>query len=116
MAKDTGTGHNSDISIEFDDLVTLLEEMDDKKKAVDEATGKLRSKLKEILDDQEWHKGGLAHIRKIHSMSETERADFLRTFKPLFSVMLENQWNSELQDMLDGLGNEEERAEEGEEE
>lgn len=104
MLDEPQTGHNSNVEIDFDELVQFLEDLDDKKRGVDEANGKLRSAIKQILDDQEWHKQGLAVIRSIHAKSETERADFLRTFKPLFAAMCEGVWDSEMKDMLDGMG------------
>ena len=93
---------NSEITVDAEELQAILDELTDKQKSITEATGALRSKLQEILDDSGWHKGALATIRKIDAMSETARADFLRTFAPMFAAMMEYGWEAEMQDMLDG--------------
>lgn len=107
MSEEAGIGHNSDIDISYDDLKSLLDEAAQTAKAVNEANGAHRSKLKEIIEDQEWNKNAFADIRKIANMSETKRADFLRTFIPLLDVMRDAVWDNELSDLLDGMdGNE----------
>lgn len=100
-------GDNSELTVEFSELVDALSGLTDKKKAVDEATGHLRTKIKSILDQYGWHKAALAEIRKIDGMSPTGRADYLRSFEPLFDAMVENKWRDEQTDMFgDGTGEE----------
>jgi hypothetical protein len=94
-------GDNSAMEIDAGELQQLLDELEGKKKAVAEATGSLRGRLKEILDDTGWHKGALQAIRQIASMSETRRADFLRTFEPMFDALMEHGWRQEMVDLLD---------------
>lgn len=105
MPKDEnpGVGHNSEIEISYDDLKSLLDETAQTAKAINEANGAHRSKLKEIIEDQEWNKTAFGDIRKIANMSETKRADFLRTFIPLLDVMRDAVWDNELSDLLDGV-------------
>jgi hypothetical protein len=97
-------GDNSAIEIDAAELQRLLDELECKKKAVTEATGALRARLKEILDDTGWHKGALQTIRQIASMSETKRADFLRTFEQMFDALMEHGWRQEMVDLLDARG------------
>lgn len=106
-----GVGHNSsDLSIGFEDLRSILADIDDRKTTVGEATGRYRSHLKQILEEQTWNKTALGDILKINRMSETARADYLRTFRALFEVMCVNLWDDELRDMIDKMqeGGEEE--------
>ena len=107
MPKDNtpAAGDNDKLLIEFPELVAFLDELKQKKKAVDEATGSLRARIKAILEDQGFHPQALAMIRQIEAMSESKRADFLRTFDPMFEAMYEGKWAQENRDLLDGLEN-----------
>lgn len=108
MPRDTADiGDNSDIEIGYDDLQAILDRLADKKDAVSEATGRLRSEIKEVIETRGFHKGALAVIRKIEDMSETARADFLRTFDPLFEVMYLGKWKEESANLLDQMDGEE---------
>lgn len=114
-------GHNNPtIDISAKDLLELIREVGDMKDTVTEATGKVGARVKEIVKDNEWHKGAFGLIRKIEAMSQTERNDFLRTFDALYEILMENAWRTELDDLLSGIGDEEpeeseEETEEGEE-
>lgn len=102
-------GHNNpDVSIDYVDLRALLDEVGNTAKAVTEANGRHRSKIKEILEDREWNKTAFGDLRKIDNMSETARADYLRTFVPLLEVMREAKWDAEGEDLLSGLGDDDE--------
>ena len=102
--KDGDIGDNSEIDVDIGELEDFLSDLEDKQKAITEATGKLRATLKGILKDTGWHKGAFATIRKLAALSETERADFLRTFKPLFETMLEQGgWANEMNDLVDQI-------------
>ncbi len=103
---DPQAGDNSVIGVDFSELNKILEELVDKKLSASELSGVLRSRIKEILTDTGWHKGALAQIRSIDAMSETGRVDFLRTFEPMFEVMMQNAWRSEMDDLLAQLEDE----------
>lgn len=92
----------------YQETQRFIDELANKQKTISEATGALRSRLKEILEQTEHHKGAFAMIRKIDGMSQTARADFLRTFEELFDAMMSYKWRDEMRDMLDGTGEEEE--------
>lgn len=94
-------GSNSDLDIEFTEVEDFLSDMNDKQKAVSEATGSLRSHLKSILGNTGWHKRAAGMIREIDGMSETSRADFLRTFEPMMEVMVVKKWRDEASDIFD---------------
>lgn len=93
---------NSEVLIDYDSLEGILSGLSDKKRSVSEASGALRSAIKEVIEEHGWHKGALATIRKIDDMSETARADFLRSFAPMFAAMSEFKWNDELEDLFGG--------------
>lgn len=94
-------GDNSDIEVDYADVQRYLDELAGKQKAIAESMGSLRSRLKEILTNTGWHKSALAQIRTIDAMSETSRADFLRTFEPLFDAMVSKKWRDESTDLLE---------------
>jgi len=95
---------NSQIEVDYDELEQILSSLADKKRTISEASGALRSAIKAVIDDHGWHKGALATIRRIDDMSETARADFLRSFAPLYEAMQEYKWRDELDDLFDGEG------------
>lgn len=97
---DTNIGDNSNLEVDFSDLEQFLEDMANKKKTVSEAAGSLRSHLKGVLEETGWHKKAAAMIRDIDAMSETARADFLRTFEPMFDVMMGKKWRDEAMDIF----------------
>ena len=110
MPKDeTGIGHNLG-EIEYDDIREILDSLSGKKKAVDEANGKLRQALKEVINDRGFHDQAFAVIRKMDAMSETSRADFLRTFDALYGVMKRGKWDQEGSDLLAKIETEEKTA------
>ena len=94
---------SSNLFVEVDgsELQQILDDLGDKKREVDEANGALRAALKEILEDAGWNKKALQAIRQIDAMSETQRADFLRTFKPMFEALYAHGWAFEVQDLVD---------------
>lgn len=94
-------GDNSVDEIEYDELQSLLDDLSDKQRHVTEATGGLRARLKAILDEKGWNKSALGMIRQIENKSETARADFLRTFEPMFDAMVSKKWRDEMHDMID---------------
>lgn len=92
--------------INYDDLNNDIDELSGMAKAVSEANGALRSRLNTILETRGYNKKALAIMRQIDGMSETGRADFLRTFEPMLEAMLECKWRAAMADMLEGLGEE----------
>ena len=97
-------GHNNpDTTITYADLRSILDEVSSTGKEVTEANGAHRSGIKQILEDREWNKTAFADIRKIDNMSETKRADYLRTLQPLLQIMLDAKWAGELDDLLSQL-------------
>lgn len=85
----------------------FLDELANKERAVSEATGSLRSRIGQILKEEAYNKAAFAQIRTIDKMSDTSRADFLRTFYPMFVAMYEDKWRIAAEDMLsDGEGEE----------
>jgi len=94
---------SNDFTVDADALEGFLSELTDLKKSVSESAGDLRSRIKSILDQQGYHKKALAVIRDIEAMSETQRADFLRTFNPMLEAMRSLKWDAEGNDMLEGL-------------
>lgn len=102
-------GHNNpDTTISYADLREILDGVNSTGKEVTEANGAHRSGIKQILEDREWNKTAFADIRKIDNMSETKRADYLRTLQPLLQIMLDAKWSSELDDLLSQLDSENE--------
>ncbi|WP_306150676.1 hypothetical protein [Roseovarius sp. MMSF_3281] len=102
---DGGNAHkNSADNVDYEELQSFLDELGDKQHSVSEATGSLRSRIKGIIDEKGWNNAALATIRTIENKSETARADFMRTFLPMFEAMLEHKWREEMHDMLDGVG------------
>lgn len=93
--------HNSGIDFDLRQTQVWLELLAGLKKAGDESTGKLRAEIKRILDQSGYHAKAFAVLRSIDGMSPTQRADFLRTFKPGFDAFFET-WDIEGRDLLDG--------------
>ncbi len=99
----TEPGDNSIVHIDFDELRTVIDDLANDQTTVSEASGFLRANIKAVIEEKGWHKGALNQIRKIDGMSETARADYLRTFLPMLNVMRQNGWDDDVQDMIDEL-------------
>lgn len=97
--------NSDDFSVDLDTLLADLKLLDSKKDEVSSATGDLRAELKRIQDDRGYHKTALAMIRQLNDMPDSKLADVLRTFVPMFELM-QTQWNSRIQDMLDKMDSE----------
>lgn len=93
---------NSKIDVDHDVLAEVLDKLSNEKREVSESAGKLRSSINGVIEKEGWHKTALAQIRTIDDMSETKRADFLRSFIPMFEALLENRWADQMTDMLSG--------------
>lgn len=83
-------------------LSGVLNELANLKKTVGEAAGSLRQRLNQILENTTWNKRALAHIREIQDMSDTKRADYLRSFEPMFDAMMEHEWRDTMDDLFSG--------------
>ncbi|MAI35056.1 MAG: hypothetical protein CMM07_25740 [Rhodopirellula sp.] len=81
-------------------LDDYFSELKDLKLEVNETNGRLRSRIKAILQTEDWHKGAFADLRKIDNMSQTGRADYLRTFVPGFMAFFKLAWEAEMGDLL----------------
>lgn len=113
----TEIGHNNpDTTITYADLRAILDDVASTGREVTEANGSHRSNIKSILEDREWNKTAFADIRKIDNMSETKRADYLRTMQPLLEIMLEAKWSRELKDLLSQFDAENDGEEESDDE
>lgn len=88
-------------NVEATELNNILDELAGDQKAISEATASLRSNLKSVLKDKGWNKAALAAIRGMHSKSASARADFLRTFDPMYRALLEAKWRDEMHDLVD---------------
>lgn len=93
-------GDNSLLDIDRNEVEQYLEELANKKRGIDEKTGELRARIKEVIESTGWNKKALSDIRKIDAMSDTARADYLRTFLPMLDVMDAAHWKDERVDML----------------
>ena len=96
-------GDNSGINVDASQLNEFLLDLEDKQKTISEATGQLRNAIKTIVVETGWHKGAFGTVRTINKMSETARADFLRTFEPLFEAMMDNSWRGEMRDLIEQI-------------
>lgn len=95
----TKPGDNSELHVDPQDLAKDLDDLRGTKKAIDEANGEHRSSLKDILDRRGYHKGAMSTIRSIDDMSETKRADFMRSFLPMLDALIETRWASDQSDL-----------------
>lgn len=98
---DGNIGNNFNLDVDAGELDGILDELAGMQLSVTEANGSLRARIKEVLESRGWHKTALSMVRQIEDMSETKRADFLRTFEPMFEAMLETKWRAEQRDILD---------------
>lgn len=101
----TGQISNAVDQVDAEELSQILDDLAGGQKAISEATNALRAKLKQVLDDKGWNKVALGMIRSIDAKSETARADLLRTFVPMFEVMMDAKWRDEMHDLVDDAGN-----------
>lgn len=101
MAKKKEPKRSNQFDVDGKELMAEIVELQDMKTTIGEATGSLRSHLKGILDKKGYHSKALAICRDIDAMSETKRADVMRTLIPMMAAMREQKWDAEIKDMLD---------------
>jgi hypothetical protein len=94
------SGKDPELGVTPDEFMKILDNIAGKAAVMGEANGELRSAIKSTLDNYGWHKGALAMIRTIEAMSPTKRADFLRTFDPMFELMYLKKWRDEGRDLI----------------
>ena len=92
---------SNEFEVDTDALIGHLSDLAQSKKAISEKSGELSKQLERINETEGYEAQAMAMIRKIDAMSETKRADCLRTFVPMFEGMLLAKWSDD--DMLDGL-------------
>ena len=97
------SGDNNKFDIDHSTLRGIIDDLARQKLEVGEATGKLRSGIKAVVDEYSMNKKALAVIREFAAMSPTARADCLRSFDVMYNRMYDEEWSKELQDMLDSL-------------
>ena len=97
------SGDNNKFDIDHSTLRGIIDDLSKRKLEVGEATGKLRSDIKTIIDEYSMNKKALAVIREFAAMSPTARADCLRSFDVMYNRMYEKEWGQELQDMIDSI-------------
>ncbi len=105
MPKDTTKIDNQLIEVNIDDLLAEFSQLNQGKKAKDEAVGALRAQIKAILETRGYHKKAFATVRTIADMSDTALADFWRTFKPMLDAYTP-VIDSRIGDMVDKMENE----------
>lgn len=90
----------AELKCTFAEFQSVLSELADGQTQISEATGAQRSKIKSKIENYGWHKGALAQIRAMEAMSSTARADFIRTFEPMFDLMMTKKWKDEMHDLI----------------
>lgn len=88
------------LGLTYGEFTTILSELSNKATSIAEATGTLRSAIKGHLDAKGWHKQALGLVRTVDDMSDTKRADFLRTFLPMLDMMMERKWRNAMADLI----------------
>ena len=97
-----GNLSNETFAVDAEKLDAEIAELADLKRSVSEKNGTLRNRIKQILEVRGYHPKAMKMVRDIDAMSETERADFLRTFEPMFEAMAAHKWRAEAEDLLAG--------------
>ena len=86
----------------LEEIERALKSMIGKSKAVAEATSKLRSNIKAIIERTGWHKKALGDIKTIAAMSPEERVAYLATLEGMLEIM-SPIWHAEVTDLLSGM-------------
>ena len=102
--RDEASLSNSKVEVNETKFLELCAALSQHQGNITSATGKLRAELKEYLKETGHHKGAVGDIRKIDNMTETARADYLRTFMPYLEAMLAKRWKKQQPDFLDDAG------------
>lgn len=100
MPKDMQT--TEEFTVDAQKLRSDLDKVHNKKRASSESSSALGQLRKSTVEGLGCHKDAFASIEKIDAKSEEDRADYLRSFIPMFEAMLPD-WQEEMADMLDGL-------------
>lgn len=81
-------------------LRAALDVIHDKKRGSGESSQKLSKERKEQAERLGCERDALALIERVDGMSEEKRADFLRTFVPMFEALMPD-WEDKMRDMVD---------------
>lgn len=103
MANKKAPKGTNQFDVDGKELIAEIVELADMKTTIGEATGSLRSHLKGILDKKGYHAHALAICRGLDAMSDTKRADVLRTLNPMMAAMRQQKWDAASADMVDGI-------------
>ena len=101
VKKTTKDRQSNQFDVDGKELIAEIVGLADMKTTIGEATGALRSGIKALLEKKGYHSKALAICRDIDAMSETKRADVMRTLIPMMAAMREQKWDAEIKDMLD---------------
>lgn len=92
--------NDTDLVVDYAECQGFVDELSKLKKGVSEANGEMRNRLKQILEEGSFNAKAMAIIRELDGMSDSKRADVLRSFKPLFLAFWENKWSEAQADLL----------------
>jgi len=93
MAKD-------EFTVDTQKLRSALDRIHTKATSSSESSSTLGQQRKQEVESLGCHKVALSLIERIDRMSPDTKADFLRSFSPMFSALLP-QWEGEFKDMVD---------------
>lgn len=91
---------DKEFSLDLQKLRGSLDRIHSKATSSSESSSSLSQQRKQEVETLGCHKDALSIIERIDKMSEDKRADFLRSFQPMFDGLMP-QWEEEMQDMLD---------------
>lgn len=98
MPKDMN--NEEEFELDLQKLRSELDSIHQKATASSESSSTLGQRRKQAVEALGCHKDAMSAIEKIDRMSPDKKADFLRSFEPMFSGLLP-QWKDQYQDMLD---------------
>ena len=99
MPKDT-LDSADEFTVDLQKLRSELDSLHNKARASSESSGDLGQRRKQAVDSLGCHKDALSIIERVDRMSDDKRADFMRSFGPMFDAM-RPQWDEAAQDMVD---------------
>ncbi|WP_406646912.1 hypothetical protein QEZ52_00420 [Aliisedimentitalea scapharcae] len=95
MAKAT-----EEFTVDTQKLRGALDRIHGKATSSSESSSSLAQARKQEAESLDCHKDALSIVERIDKMSPDKKADFLRSFSPMFSALLP-QWEGEFKDMVD---------------
>ena len=91
---------DKEFSLDLQKLRGSLDRIHGKATSSSESSSSLGQQRKQEVETLGCHKDALSMIERIDRMSDEKRADFLRSFQPMFDGLMP-QWDEDMQDMLD---------------